>query len=78
MQPSRLFRIDDLLEEPAAASDDAAPERSSPMRMPTATELSRQILRLAAMATVEHQRITREVDVCAAEIAPGGSTKRAA
>ncbi len=78
MQPSRLFRIDDLLEDNAPANDDAAPDRPSLMHVPTAAELSRQILRLAAMATVEHQRITRNVDACAAENAPGSSAKRAA
>ena len=66
MQPSRLFRIDDLLEEPAAVGDDGALGGLTPMRVPTATELSRQILRLATMATVQHEQVAHERDLAAA------------
>lgn len=78
MQPSRLFRIDDLLEEPVVAVDVGPQRVVTPMRVPTTAELSRQILRLAAMATIEHQRIALEVDACAADHAFRSPSKRAA
>jgi hypothetical protein len=73
MEPARLFQIDDLYEQLAAADERAAEKVSAPMQVPrqvpSAANLSRQILRLAAMATVEHQRVAQETSVRTAKSA---------